>query len=1305
MSVHDEKFNRDSRVKDLEEERKYDRESTNNAIVEQMVKAIQKQIGNNPVLHAAANMGTKSYAKNHLPGGHITADQTEQMKHIDNINKTSNAAGAHQQMLEVTPLAKHIGELAGALGVISQIAGSKNQARQQDEHSDNLTKAVYALQNGKSFKSIAPALGVGTLRSMMGAAGTVTAGSWLYDMIQGGGNISDLTNNSLAASNPGFLLSHLAGGPGALGSMVSGGIGSGLKGIGSFFGADPTNAASMKGIAGGLFKGGSALSAIDPTTAAVLGTMTLMGTSIGVKKLMDGVVKNSPLAQKDNRKRWNLSHQFIKASDNPGAMQSFMQTNNALKQMQTMNAISPGETQIIAKLNEIAFYTATLHDIYESVGNKHITDKNSGVRALNHIDQDGPRRDMSGRELQNAFANGKLSGGMLGFLRMNEGLKSIADIFSAGTYYKALKGENTAPSQFKLREAIQGGDPDQYKKNFAMANGLTLSDVELLHADMVSKIASAGDSWEGKMLAANVYSVELLQLLAVKNVEKGTGKDLRGSLARMKAEQEASIKSDLFIDGMVKPFMEALAKTPVLSALVPIINAGAFISGGAIEGISGLSNIISNPIRSVRGAISGTKNFFGDIRNRVMDGMRPDDIKNESSIREKLGAKAMSVQDRAYHYLANDLHNDLQKIQWLLGSTEEARVQDRYTGDLMTKKDLRDKYDAMRQRLFRMADEQEPDASYLDQAGRWFKKKVFNIKDSQFRQNAFNNYEHLGNLDNELSIGGNQLQQDQNLKFKLSGNQGNTTNVNVQQGPLPGDKGTTLYSMLNFLNKNVRTMSRHTDPRQDAYYDLMDEYIPLLKEIRDCVCEECECEKGGDNLKQKLQQLQSKLNFIQKNSGPNPNHPISDSIKAVVDEDQKEKFYKVFYQNMPYLQKMFKLMSKMSGLGLGSGSISGSTPTPQNPNDDGGIFDLIGSGLAIGAGYLFGKGKPKVQGPKPPPGMVGRTMSGAWNLARTGAQFVGRSMIMPLLEGAASLLGGVTAGTVATGAAIASLVGMVVDKIFFDGKYTEELLNYLKDSWPAQKAQELYNTIANSGPMQYFRSFGNGGSFGPSTSTNFSYWTKDQINEKFSKANSNTEKLNILNSNKQYIDPTMRKQIVEGMLDDDQKTQISRYGFTLSAQNVQDHMDDFNKMDNEKKIQFYKDFQSYQSDKKNSGYNDVNEDASYSKLNKTIQDSFIKANQDIRDDKQKQEDKKAIDEQLKSIKDAMIQNTEQINSIVQQNNQTQTDLVKGFTAHVSNIVSQQNNISDVLNITAKTLQKPQVYTLDHSVTSMIPGLQ
>ena len=194
------KLNRDQRVKDLEEERKYDRESTDDALIARLVAQVNK--------HSASlslpTMGFKMYAKNgsdHLKAiekitdgktSGFTDEQLKQLNDINAINKVTNDLN-----LESNPYGKYLGEIAGALGAIQQFATVKTKAKEQDQIQDNLTKSIYHMQNGGKFGDIAPALGVGTLRSGMNAAATISAGSWLYDMATTG-KLSSLTDNSLA---------------------------------------------------------------------------------------------------------------------------------------------------------------------------------------------------------------------------------------------------------------------------------------------------------------------------------------------------------------------------------------------------------------------------------------------------------------------------------------------------------------------------------------------------------------------------------------------------------------------------------------------------------------------------------------------------------------------------------------------------------------------------------------------------------------------------------------------------------------------------------------------------------------------------------------------------------------------------------------------------------------------------------------------------------------------------------------------------------------------------------------------------
>ena len=800
---------KDERIQALYQDREEEKQRTNDAIIVNMINALQKKTPALAIPTAITKMTSK----------HLNDSMVKNLPVKLNDQNGSNVAD-HSNLLEGSPYAKYLGELAGVLGLVNQVAGAKNKAKEQDQHQDNLTKAIYHLQNGTKFRDIAPALGVGTSRSMMGAAGTISAGSWLHDMATTG-QLSGLTTGSLTMSNPGMMAAGAFGGIAGMGHAVGGGL-SGLTNLfGGLAGTD-----KLGGLAGGLAN-------LDPATATILGMVSMLGTGIGAKKMMDSVMKNSPLAQKEKRSRWNLSHTTIKASDNPAALQSYISSNNILKQMQNQNAMSSAETLIASKLNEIAFNTASIADIYEVMANSSTGVRNSSTRALNHIDKE-TLDGLSNEGMGNLFKGGKLSKSAISFLRHNEGLKYLADVFNVGTYYKSLKGEDTAPGQFKLRDAINQGDPDAAKKQFAMKHGLTMHGVELLHANIAQKIASADSSYEGRMLASGIYSNLFLQMIAAK-LSGGANTNLVGELSRLMKEQDEKFQSTqtMFVDGMVKPFMKGLSKIPGLSALVPALHAGAYLTKTAVNGISGVTDFLANPIKGLQDGLSGAKTLFKDIRSRVIDGMSPDSIKNEQALRTQLNAKVQTTEQLAAHYTAYTLHDDLTDIKKLLGYTGKGKVIDKYTGERISESELRKRNFDKRKKLREALGELNPDESYLDEAGTWLKRKLFNIKDKDVKRSNAQNYSHIGDLINEFSDH-TKASNDPDAKFRM-GTKGKKsykqTIYNMfDTGPRPEQQN---KSKEKFYSANTQDLiaRRAQEDKMEKFFELQFENLPYLKRL------------------------------------------------------------------------------------------------------------------------------------------------------------------------------------------------------------------------------------------------------------------------------------------------------------------------------------------------------------------------------------------------------------------------------------------------------------------------------------------
>ena len=1280
-TIENNKALKDERIQALYDDREEEKQRTNDAIISNMINALQK---NTPAL-AIPTAITKLAAKHLNDSGAKnipTKLSPEQIKHLNDSGNIPSTGG----MLEASPYAKYLGEIAGVLGIVNQVAGSKAKAKEQDQHQDNLTKAIYHLQNGTKFRDLAPALGVGTGRSMMNAAGTISAGSWLHDMATTG-HLSGLTTGSMTMSNPGMMAAGAFGGAAGMGHAVGGGLSGITDLLGGVLGTNKLN-----GLSGGL-------SNLDPTMAAMLGVVSMIGSGIGAKKLMDSVMKNSPLAQKEKRNRWNLSHATVKASDNPAALQSYISSNNILKQMQNQNAMTSAETLIASKLNEIAFNTASIADIYEVMANSSTGARNAGTRSLNKIDKE-TLDGLSTEGLGNLFKGGKLSKTAISFLRHNEGLKYIADVFSIGTYYKSLKGEDTASGQFKLRDALNQGDPDSAKKQFAMKHGLTMTGVDLLHANIAQKIASADTTYEGRMLAAGIYSNLFLQMIATK-LTSGGNSNLVGELAKLMREQEEKFQATqtMFIDGMVKPFMRGLSKIPGLSALVPAIHAGAYITNTAVKGISGAVNFIANPIKGFKGMVSGARDLAKDIRGRVIDGMTPDGIKNEQDLRTKLNAKVQTTEQLAAHYTAYTLHDDLTDIKKLLGYTGKGKVIDKYTGERVTEDELRKRNFDKRKKLRDSLNELNPDESYFDEASTWMKKKIFNIKDRDVKKSNMKNYSHIGDLLNEFSDNTKAFN-DPDAQFRMGGSKKRFKKSYKQ----------TIYNI--FGDSGTNQDASNTGPV-----------------------------RGG------------------KNSGQfNPPVNTQDLIARRAQEDRMERFFELHFENLPYLKKLYNgFFGKKD---IKSGMLS--SATGNNP-----FGTLFGGGPDIDIDLdrgerrrkrkrrlnRFNKNKPgKISGIGNGIKQYGSkswesnknfgTKMGGMNTIKAAGRFIGQRALLPIAGALSGVVGGVSLGTVGLITAAVAAVGIGVDQIFNDGKASKYIWDSFKNTDFGKTTLELFDSaksyylgfqdyitnafakawsgITGIGDKvsQGLNSFNNhmgGANFGESVKNLVTgnrpapiqkeYLTQQQINDLLSGVNEPAERLKILQSKKNNIRDNDYQQIQKTILEATSRQRTEKFGWSMAPKDVLNHLKDFENMDAQRRAEYYGEYNKHQNELRISKNMSESDEKEYKKINTMIGVKFAELQKDKRSQAEKDQESKLLKETLEKMTESSISSVTGIESLVKQSENVQKGIVKNFSDQINYMAQQQASITNMLTVTAKTIQKPAIFELDKTVISLIPELK
>ena len=1294
MSAHlaNKRFENDERVRSLDEERKEDSRD-NGAIVEKMIKAL----GNYSAPISMATLASKSAAKSI---NQLTPGQLKQLDDINAINKTSTSLN-----LEASPYTKYLGEIAGALGVAQQIMSSRTKAREQGNISDNITKSVYHLQNGGKFGDITGAVGAGTAKNLMASAGMLSAGSWLHDMATTG-QISNLTSSSLTMANPGMMAAGMFGGITGLGN-ATGAIGSGaLSGLGDITGIEA------------LSKGAKALSTLDPTVATILGTVSMLGIGVGANKLLNNAIKNSPLASEKRESRWNLRHQRVRSMDNPVSMSNYMQSNNILKQMANQQMLSPAETQMISKLNEIAFYTSAIQDLHDSMANKGLDDRNSGTRALNKIDKSIVDKDMSGMELQNLFKDGKLSGGMLSFLKHNEGLGYLASLLNPGTYFRSLTGRDTAPGQFKIREALQQGDPEGAKKDLARNANLTLSDVDLLHADFKERIGNADTSYEGRLLASGVYQTMLLQLIATKMVEQGSGvggtgnKGLIGALAKLQEEQDRRYQENqnIFIDGTIKPIMKWMSTVPGLSMAVPVLHAGKYI----VNSISGTYDFLSKPKKT----LDSIKNTFQDMKDRVIDSMKVDEVKNEKSVRNRIGANALSLQDQANMYIARYLPQDMQKLQWLLGSKEKAKVQDRYTGEFVTPEELRNRYRKMNIDIRKLMRVKKEESTYFDEVKNWGLKKVFRITPNDLRSDK--NYKSIRDLQEELRID----------KIK-SDEQTDDTEFRLNPSEI-GQKGTPLYSSLNFLTNQIKKFGSQESSGQDdtipLYQQNINEYLPLLEDIKNNTINrklsfnnpfpEPLKDPSQNSTAPGIQGL-NPFNLLKIPSSESANNPkfskinqnIQDQVEASQAQNLMDKLNNLYFTQLPYLEKIHTEIKKLQ------------VPKKEEPEKEeqkDGLMSLI-SGLG---GFIldnildlfgFGKGGSK-KGMKISGKLSGGLMRMASSMvtsmvARTGVAMLGR-------------------------AGVVMLAGAGIDYLFNDGKILKWMWSSLKETSFGQTLSSLWESSTEfiKKGIDFFSNFATYIAEAIKDAWN---GTKDAVNNAFNNAVDNAvnttkqifgmdndykkeamaqianlpndnERLKAIAQNKN-LSGAEKKEMQEAILNQTNQKFEQKYKISVTPQGIQQYYDtNFKNADAQTQAQFYKDFNESLAQQKMVQPIGKNYEEWYNKLNSQMAESFKQKMEQIQvptNTPESIEQQKQLQETLKSIQEQSLTNTTAINKIVQTNQQLGIKTIQGINEQLNGLANSQQNIASVLNITAKTAQKPNIIELDNHVISVLPILK
>ena len=149
----------------------------------------------------------------------------------------------------------------------------------------------------------------------------------------------------------------------------------------------------------------------------------------------------------------------------------------------------------------------------------------------------------------------------------------------------------------------------------------------------------------------------------------------------------------------------------------------------------------------------------------------------------------------------------------------------------------------------------------------------------------------------------------------------------------------------------------------------------------------------------------------------------------------------------------------------------------------------------------------------------------------------------------------------------------------------------------------------------------------------------------------------------------------------------------------------FGNLNAERQAQFVEDYNTQLNQLKLTNKMGSAIEGQYQKINDQISNTFKKQFEDTRSDTQKQEESKLLQETLEKIKEVSLMNTEAMNKIVTQTTNISLQTSKSLSDQIMNISNSQSGISNLLNITAKTIQKPNIIELDKNVISILPILK
>lgn len=1317
-----------STVDDIDERRRKKQENADDKLVSKLVA----EVGKKTAVLTPLNLGKVALKKSNLQQAKEMGIPASQANKLDDVADTSTLA---------TTLAP---ALAG-LTALNQIRRSKMTEDLANKQSDYYKKALMMGRQGQSFNSMAPGMAAMTTKNMMNASLNFGGMMSIYELLTKH-KLTGLSTEPLSYGNPGLIAAKMFGGIPGLGNAMIGGAGHLMNGAGHVTGLHGLNSVGddLVKTAAGFNPGVASILSLE----GILGGMGTVGIGVGANKLLQHVINNSVLnTSKTTRNKWNQQRYQFPSDANHQAIQQYGMALANIKTNLSTGAITSGEAQNLAALEKIVYNTALISNIYSHISDQNRVRKNRGVETMNYVDKNIKDLDMSGKDLGNIF-DGRMNSAQraffstIGFLNSAVGSTNIVS-----NLFKSLKGQATDESFWSLREAKQGIDKDAPLKQLGRNIGQGLSATRLLYATNLKTLI--GDSKDPGLTAA-VTSAILLQIIAQKSV---TQKHMLGELHRLEEAQDRKIeaKQNWFIDTIVKGVDKALQKTPVVGAMMPILHTAVGI-GKVIKGIYNFADDLTNPKYA-----KGFTGFFSDIRKSVIDSLRNDNIKSEETIRARLKITKKTKQDLVNDYFAGHFQNQMQELLELLGSQNERLYQDQYTGDFLTHEQA-EKMRKGRARKLNAAMGQfaNPDG-IMGMAGNWLKKNIFGVSKETLRESALK----MGHIKGLVDEFGKPLAKNLSTSGGLSGNI-NSWNYNsftgttqtmlkgigilalasykLFAGYLPylkqiadccpekknklknaGGRGNnqiidltsngsklTSYSTQDLIDKNKQI------DRADHFFNTFFEHIPNITKIMEMM---------------KDKHIKSGMITDQTNRDPNKKG-ITDWIRDFFMDGSKHSSGKGRWQR-------FKDWSK-DKFQKGKEKSSAGWTKAKEYGAKGWEAAKYGARTTWRGAQIVGSmgAQAVVSGARAGGALLA---AGGAGLARVGVGLVG---VLGSVIGSVGALPAIAIGTVLAGLA---------DFMFNDGKMTKAIwksisesdfgkaigegFDTMKKGWDNLKTwvsdginnmiASISDAITNSFTAisdgvytglsklfpdkmggEYFASKVSSGTQAQRIDSKRQEADTKEMQQKIKDAKNENERLQIALSYKDKVSGASSQEAIDNIINSKMQSQQNSFGTPLTWQGMKDQLAGFSSMDNNKQDELIRGYSELKSLKESSGKVSAEEKASYQQVDEMIR----KIKEDMRKEYEaknpvnKEKEQAALNESLKQMQETNNLLVGQIQNIVAQSSTVNGIMLKGFSEQMQSISGNQANLSNIMNSTARLMQKPNTVVLDTTIAKLIPAI-